>query len=76
MSARIRIRNRMQEIMSEFIETHKLGYKIARQKLGLTPKFLVLEQILSLTKLGKTGILLLKVKFNTDEGPFEGSLAI
>ena len=76
MSARIRLRNRMQEIMSEFIETHKLGYKIARQKLGLTPKFLVLENILSLSKLGKTGILLLKVKFNTDEGPFEGSLAI
>ncbi len=76
MSARIRIRNRMQELMSEFIESHKLGYKIARQKLGLTPKFLVLENIISLTKLGKTGILLLKVKFNTDEGPFEGSLAI
>ena len=76
MSARIRIKNRMQEIMSEFIETHKLGYKIARQKLGLTPKFLVLENILSLSKLGKTGILLLKVKFNTDEGPFDGSLAI
>ena len=66
----------MQEIMSEFIESHKLGYKIARQKLGLTPKFLVLENIYSLTKLGKTGILLLKVKFNTDEGPFDGSLAI
>ena len=66
----------MQEIMSEFIETHKLGYKIARKKLGLTPKFLVLENILSITKLGKTGILLLKVKFNTDEGPFDGSLAI
>ena len=76
MSARIRLRNRMQEIMSEFIESHKLGYKIARQKLGLTPKFLVLENIYSLTKLGKTGILLLKVKFNTDEGPFDGSLAI
>lgn len=76
MSRRIRLKSRMQELIQAFIENHGLGLKLARQQLGTTPKFLVLEHIDQMDKLGRTGILLLRVRFNSDEGAFEGSLAI
>ena len=76
MSNKIRVKAQIQEAMLNFIENNKLGRKIARQKLGKTQRSIVVEKISSLNKLGRTGIVLLQVKFNSEEGPFEGSLAI
>lgn len=76
MSNNIRLRARMLEAMSDFIEQNRLGFKIARQKLGKTPQSIVVEKIGAMNKLGRTGIVLLRVNFNSNEGRFDGLLAI
>ncbi|MHA2362409.1 MAG: hypothetical protein ACXAC7_00525 [Candidatus Hodarchaeales archaeon] len=76
MSRRIRQKVKTQELIQAFIDQHKLGFKIARQKLGLTPQFIVLEGIQAIDQLTRSGIMFITCRFNSSEGGFEGSLAI
>lgn len=73
---RLRMKNRMQELMQDFIESHKLGHKLARKQLGETPQFLVIEKLKNIYKVGRTGIQLLDIQFNSEKGGFHGSIAI
>jgi hypothetical protein len=76
LARKIHLKSKMYELMQDFIERHQLGFKIARKKLERKPKFLVIDELEDINKIGRTGLLLLKIKFNSDEGSFQGSVAI
>ena len=75
-SKKIQLKQRYYEVLSEIVEKNQLGQVLARQKLGKIPKYLVIQELQDINKIGRTGLLLLKIQFNSESGFFIGDLAI
>ena len=75
-SKKIQLKQRYYEVLSEIVEKNQLGQVLARQKLGKIPKYLVIQELQDINKIGRTGLLLLKIQFNSESGIFNGDLAI
>lgn len=75
-SKKIQLKQRYYEVLSEIVEKNQLGQVLARQKLGSIPKYLVIQELQDINKIGRTGLLLLKIQFNSESGSFNGELAL